>query len=94
MTSLPSSLPSVLPRLTTREAITDIVYRSIDSFLDSFNIGGEPLLRSAVTAGIDAIVTGIFAKVAKMIIIHYKTNVRILRKDSDTKASITANRFA
>ncbi|KAI1322529.1 hypothetical protein F5Y16DRAFT_38931 [Xylariaceae sp. FL0255] len=96
------SLPGALPGLTDREAITDMVYR----VSTAFDVADEELLRSAMTEditfaiesftvnGVDDIIAKSFGHVSMMTTTHLIGNVRVLHKEGESTAKVTATALA
>lgn len=98
MTSLPSSLSS----LSSREAITDALYRSVIGldtadialFDSAFSEGASLDLNGDVLVGMDSIHSGCYEVISKLDTMHFITNVRVNIKDGESKASMTASSLA
>lgn len=100
------SLPASLPGLTTREAITDCVYRCVNAFdtndlsLLNTSITEDSVLdlNGKIMRGRSAIQAECFDVVAKLDTTHFVTNVRVNIIDCDapepSKAAISATTLA
>ncbi|KGO47386.1 hypothetical protein PEX1_005070 [Penicillium expansum] len=102
MESLPS-LPAVLfPALSSRDAITDTLYRCVlgldnnDSTLfdSAFTSTATFSINGKVSSGLPAIHTDCFDVISKLDTTHFVTNIRINIADSGVKAAATASALA
>jgi hypothetical protein len=96
--------PITLPSLTTRDAITDAIYRVVigldinDSALfDSAFVPGKDTsfdLNGTVSSGPDAIRENIFVPIGPLDTTHFISNVRVELKDGAETAYVTASALA
>lgn len=102
MTSLKAwSLPSILtPALSGRDAVVDAIYRTVlgldtndvDLFKSALTKDCVFILNGKTTEGMDALVTDVFDKVAKLDTTHFVNNVRV--NMDGAKASLSASALA
>ncbi|KAE8374908.1 hypothetical protein BDV26DRAFT_299983 [Aspergillus bertholletiae] len=96
------SYPITLSSLTTREAITDTLYRCVTGFdtadtalFDSaFTKDAIFDLNGRLLEGLESIHKDCYDKVSKMDTIHHISNVRVNMKEGESKASLTASALA
>ncbi|KAE8137982.1 hypothetical protein BDV38DRAFT_282591 [Aspergillus pseudotamarii] len=96
------SYPTKLPTLTTREAITDTLYRCVGGldtadtalFDSAFTKDATFDLNGRLLESLDSIHKDCYDKISKLDTIHYMSNVRVNVKDGEEKGSLTASALA